>query len=217
MTRREDGTHDEPQVVHLGLCLAALLVVLLPLPPTSAQSPARFTGFPGAVRQLPSPTGSFLLVNKNLDLSHDPPHRLALVDQRSSRTIWSHGYERSAEAGWSEDGELLVINDFYASDFSRVFVVRIDKKDRVHVVDVSAALEKSGLATKELKRADHCYLEALRWLAADRLLVHLWGYGTILPNETHGLAFSHCYEYTVGAGFRVTTLATCRAAGADGF
>lgn len=203
-TRRGDRENDEPRIVHFGLCIAALLVVLLPLPPSSAQSASRFTSFPLSDSPLPAPGGGLVLVNRNFD-NRDPAHQLAIISRKTSRPVWSFDYGRHVLVGWSADGRSLAITDYAESDFSRVMIVRIDQHESVTVLDLSIQFEKSQLAAAELAQADHHYLEAVRWLAEDRLLLRLWGYGD-------GRDFSHCYQYRMGAGFSVTRASSCNPA-----
>jgi hypothetical protein len=211
MTGHSAAGHDERGLARFGLCLATLLVVLLPPPPISAQSASRFTEFPQNESPLPAPGGSLVLTNTDFD-HPAPAHQLTIMSRATSRTVWTFDYGRHVLAGWSADGRSLAITDYGGSNFSRLLVVRIDQRDSPNVLDLSSEFEKSALATKELRRADHCYLEGLRWLASDRLIVHLRGYGSALPSEKNGPAFSHCYEYRIGDGFSLTSASSCNPA-----
>jgi len=209
MTGHSEDAHVERGLLPFGLCLAALLVVVLPLPPTSssAESGSRFVSLPGPESGLPAPAGPIVLANTDF-AGRDPAHRLALLNRAAARTLWVHDYRRHVVAGWSADGRFLAVTDYQGSDLSKVFIVRVSKRGAATTIDVSALLARSGLAKQEIGRAAHMYLEGVKWTGSDRLLLRLSGHGSRLPSGA-GPAFARCYEYRVGRGFRAARATEC--------
>jgi hypothetical protein len=204
MTGHSKHVHIERGLVPFWLCLAALLVVVLPLPPTSssAEPGSRFVSFPGIDSELPAPNGPVVLANSDFDHRH-PAHQLTLIDRAASRTVWAHDYGRHVLAGWSADGRFLAVTDYLGSDSSRVFIVRVTRHGAT-LVDVTRELGKSTVARKNIGRATQVRLEGIRWTGPDRLLLRLSG-----PDRG---PFSRCYEYRVGAGFRLARATECAGA-----
>ena len=152
--------------------------------------------FPGPVNRLPSPDGRYVLINVDSDKA--PHHVLVIKDSSSGVKRQIHSYGRHVSALWSPDGNMLVVNDYAGSDFSKslLFSAAADKP----TVDLGAALLRSlenSAARRELTGNDHVYFAVKKWKSQTELVLRVWGYGDASPR-----GFSQTYVYSLEGSFR---------------
>ena len=204
----EPPKDNEPSPFYPGLCLAVLLILVLPLPPDSspAHAGARLVTFPGTSEAVAAPIGSLSL--ESVDASRG--HQLHVRDRGTSRLVWSHDYPRFVRAGWSLDGRELAVTDFESRDRSHLLIVQTGQRETPKVVDVNREFLRSQ-AVPALGGGRSLSLEGLRWLSPDRLLVRSDVHRAASEPQAGNIAASPgCYVYQVGKTFRPARPEQCR-------
>jgi hypothetical protein len=128
--------------------------------------------FPGPAREVLSPCGQHSVVWNEPDGDQDL-HRLVLANKREGTSRLLRTFGRWVRLSWAPDGHRVAITVGVGSDSSEAWVY--DVEPGVEAVDVGAvALARVRPATVG---AHHLYVEVVRWVSTDQLLVRVHGYG----------------------------------------
>ena len=101
---------------------------------------------------------------------------------------------------WSPDSAYVAINDPFASDMSRVFILWVAAPEKARSVGQLFRHSKTSVPGKELN--GHCYFQASKWLGKNRLLIRISGH----TDEAPTYSFEHEYVFdVVSGGFRHAT------------
>jgi len=156
----------------------ALVMCTVPVAPQEASSRV---SFPSARSEAVSPDRRFAIVNTDADT--EPYHALSLEDRKtkSRRKILEYG--RSVEVLWNPESTSFAVNDYAGSNLAecKVFSILPDRPP----LDVSDQIRSGITNPKELaslRKNDHVYYAAVRWLSPEVLRVKVWGHGDENPS-----------------------------------
>lgn len=134
--------------------------------------------FPGPEAQLRSPSNRYSAEWRWVETGPGAPtHRLLLREEASGRTRILRSFPRWVLLAWAPAKDRLAVTDGTGTDSSNTWVY--DATGHRLALDV-APLVRRQLSTDELRAfvsAHHVYIETVRWLDKDSLLVKVWGYG----------------------------------------
>ena len=137
------------------------------------------TQFPGSQSQVSSPDRRFALVWVPADDAPGGKHVLKLGGASGPQRVILE-FERWVRVAWSPDSRHIAIVKGVGSDASESSVYPTDGKPPISVW--AALRSQQGTSVESLVAgADHCYVEADRWLDAATLSVRVWGYGGSRP------------------------------------
>lgn len=154
----------------------------------------------GELTRIPHPSGRHeLLVLDDEQLG--PPHQVFLSDAKTGEVVRLYGYRRTASFLWGPGRPSLAINDHGGSDYSTVVVFLLDP--RLQCIDVLREISQQEVpCRKSILGNHHVYVEALRWLGSEQLLLRAKGYGDVDPD-----GFECCLAYSPPDRFVETTCA----------
>jgi hypothetical protein len=147
--------------------------------------------FPGKKPELASPDGRWVL--QNVDRDQEPHHSIFLKDKTTGKTRKICDYGRSASVIWSPDSRHFALNDYAGSNYAEASIITVDEtRPTIKLQDV--ILDKYGAATDW----GHEYFGTVRWLDAQRVVIHDWGHKDEPPLGDSCV----CYVYALGGSVR---------------
>lgn len=152
--------------------------------------------FPASKNSLPSPDHRYVL--KNVDsVNERPPHTIWLVENDTGRRAKTYQYSRWVNVFWSPYSNAFVINDFYASDDSKVMLFVLGKKPTI--TNVSKNLEQflSGRRESRLLRGYPTFVYATRWINRDTIEIRLQGFAGTTSTGEYREPFEQCFFYRI--------------------
>ncbi len=126
--------------------------------------------FPGKDHHLFSPSGAHRFVWKE-PLNQNDEHHL-FYGTKGSEPRELHAFRRSVCIYWSPDERYFSITDYAGSNVAETYIYNAN--DPGHPINVTDLLPDKVL--KHLKRAWHCYVEAVSW-ENNGLFVRVFGDG----------------------------------------
>src|SRR5512142_2647201 len=111
-------------------CAAVVLAATLLAGTVVAQSRERFVDFPGTGEAFASPNGRFVIRNVNRDPSptafSGSFHALWLRDAATGKERKLCDYLRHVQVAWNSRSDRILVNDYWASNESRLLIFTTD-------------------------------------------------------------------------------------------
>jgi hypothetical protein len=165
----------------MGIRAAVVCLVLILIPSALLGLEGKFTIFPGASNELPSPNSQFLV--RSVSYGAAPGdfsgkfHALVLEEQRTGKSHKLYDYLGKVAVSWVADN-VIVVNEYYTARGARVLVFVTDETIPPVVIDRTRLVKLlDPISSRHLIGNDHVYIEAFK-LEGDTLALRLWGYGT---------------------------------------
>jgi len=176
--------------------LAAIILIQLPWPIRAQAKAVRspVISLPnGAISRIPSPDEKWILA---FECPNNCSERKLWVEQRGmpGRRLVSE-YERSLAISWAPNGSLFFVNDAYASNEARCYVV---DPITLKTTDLAKVIETEDAGVRKFLNAGHSYLRVKRWINSHELLVVLYGHFDDPPPR----GFTLQYRIDVNGGVR---------------
>lgn len=124
--------------------------------------------------------------------------KIFLVSRGLKALLYSHW--RGASVHMSPDAAYIAIDNAGGSNFTEILLFK--KKNGLIYGPVSFSLDTAcrdfckSISRESLEFYDHLYIEAVKWLDTDRLLIKLWGYDS---SARKGLSDWFCV-YSIKSG-----------------
>jgi len=149
--------------------------------------------FPGKKSEITSPDGRWVL--QDVDRDQEPNHSIFLKSIATGKTRKVCDYGRGASIVWSPDSRRFAINDYAGSDFTETSILSVDETvPKIDVQDEILRYDRSLRERVTLVGWGHDYFGVVRWLDAQKTVVHHWGHNDEPPLGD----FCVCYVYILG-------------------
>jgi hypothetical protein len=132
--------------------------------------------FPGPGRSW-SPDRRYSIVWKEAT-SETEEHSLLLERKGSGASTILYTFPRGVDVLWAPDSHHVAITDAHGSNESFVVILGIGGIGTRIVIDPERVQEATSLAGN---RDHHVYVEGVRWLSSQKLLLRVHGYGDLHP------------------------------------
>ncbi len=157
---------------------------------------AQNVSFPGTRSQSKSPDGRFVIKNFDSD-TENPAHTLTLIDRRKGSEVKIYQYGRGVDVLWSPNSKAFIISDHEGSDASHpVLFTEPWSTSRTDLREKLIDFLRPRNEAKSVLDNGHVYITAERWLASNKILCKVTGYGDADPK-----GFTRHYVYELGGSF----------------
>jgi len=151
-----------------------------------------------STERLWSTSRQFYVVGEHANNEYAQPRRL-IIKQPSGNVVYIFTYPRGCSVSWAPKANDLAISDDYASNMTRLFLLRVSstppQHPRVQLIQVDKLLRISAPGGGDLKHYGHVYVSATKWVG-DSIAVAVYAY-----EEPPYPVLHPCYKYTYPSAF----------------